>query len=41
MSRPVLELVSDGLPRRSAPFDDGEWLAWLEAHIDPGWRPGE
>lgn len=41
MSRAVLKLVRQGAPRPAAPPDDAGWLAWLETHTDPGWRPGE
>jgi len=36
----ALSLVQSGTPR-PIPLNDAEWLTWLEAHIDPRWRPGE
>ena len=30
-----------GFAVSSAREQPGEWLAWLDRHIDPGWRPGE
>lgn len=40
MSQRALRLVTDRQPARRGGVEAG-WLAWLIAHVDPAWRPGE
>lgn len=40
MSEPTLHLVTPEEVGREH-RDEREWLGWLQARLDPDWRPGE
>lgn len=40
MSQPVLHVVRAAGLGQERPGEPG-WLGWLQAHLDPAWRPGE
>jgi len=39
MSEPALHVVPAADGQEYA--DERGWLHWLQAHLDPAWRPGE